>query len=188
MQILHYFCIMGSDCRFSAKFALILQFYSTSGFVGWRSDYTESRYPGTMVLGECFWKGECWKIPNGQILFFWGVFKGVFVSRIMELKGLGYIFASDCIPKLLFQRFGVFLRGRMYPKWSVLHDLGCMGLRISQTSCFWIWDIFQGVIYLKWFYLHRQSHFRAREKAISQKYAKSPKSAQKAYNSPTGVC
>ena len=69
-------------------------------------------------------------------MFFWGVFKGVFVSRIMELNGLGYIFASDCIPKLLFQRFGVFLRGRMYPKWSVLHDLGCMGLRISQTSCF----------------------------------------------------
>ena len=76
------------------------------------------------------------KNPKWTDFVFWGVFKGVFVSRIMELKGLGYIFASDCIPKLLFQRFGVFLRGRMYPKWSVLHDLGCMGLRISQTSCF----------------------------------------------------
>ena len=135
MQILHYFCIMGSDCRFSAKSAIILQFYSTSGFVGGRPDYTESRYPGTMVLGM-FLEGRVLKNPKWTDFVFWGVFKGVFVSRIMELKGLGYFFASDCIPKLLFQRFGVFLRGRMYPKWSVLHDLGCMGLRISQTSCF----------------------------------------------------
>ena len=83
-----------------------------------------------------FLEGRVLKNPKWTDFVFWGVFKGVFVSRIMELKGLGYIFASDCIPKLLFQRFGVFLRGRMYPKWSVLHDLGCMGLRISQTSCF----------------------------------------------------
>ena len=82
------------------------------------------------------------KNPKWTDFVFWGVFKGVFVSRIMELKGLGYIFASDCIPKLLFQRFGVFLRGRMYPKWSVLHDLGCMGLRISQTSCFLNYELF----------------------------------------------
>ena len=139
-------------------------------------------------FGGMFLEGRVLKNPKWTDFVFWGVFKGVFVSRIMELKGLGYIFASDCIPKLLFQRFGVFLRGRMYPNGQFFTIWDVWVFEYLKRAVFWIWDIFQGVIYLKWFYLHRQSHFRAREKAISQKYAKSPKSAQKAYNSPTGVC
>ena len=49
---------------------------------------------------------------------------------------LGCIYDQICIPKLLFQRFGVFLKGKMYPKTVCFCNLGCEGLKISQITDF----------------------------------------------------
>ena len=129
--------------------------------------------------------------------------------KMVCFSNLGCIYDQICIPKLLFQRFGVFLKGKMYPKTVCFCNLGCVCLQISQTADFLVfeikfnfqsfYDIFAPLPYHKsaifqdlWYSSNQTASlpipFSRARKPNQQKYAKSPKSAQKAYNSPTGVC
>ena len=112
-----------------------------------------------------FWGAFC--IPNGlffaiwdvfllrmypKVVFLkiWGAFEGLFVSQMTCFSWFGMYFCSECIPNLLFQRFGVLLRGCLYPKWPVFRDLGCMGLLVSQNrKNYMIYDIFKAFLYHK---------------------------------------
>ena len=64
--------------------------------------------------------------PKLLVFSIWGGFEGENVSQIARFLDLGCIFASDCIPKVLFWKFGVFLRRQMYPKWLVFLIWECI--------------------------------------------------------------
>ena len=70
--------------------------------------------------GECvFGEGSARKIPNGLLMFLGVVLRGVNVSQNGS-----------------FSRFGVVLKGKMYPKWLVFLIWGAFLPQIASQMCF----------------------------------------------------
>ena len=75
-------------------------------------------------------------IANRKTYMIYDILKAFLYHKIREIEAFMIFYGAGCIPNGLILLFGVFLRGRMYPKWFVFLIWDTFLIRIVSQSCY----------------------------------------------------